>query len=310
MSDSIFDQRVADFRSFTRFFTAKTGVLREQLLGSKYGLTEARVIYELAVRDQWSAKELTSDLGLDAAYISRVLKKFENLDLITRERSQNDRRQQLISLTKKGRAEYALLNCMSAKMFGDILHKLSDDEQRQLHQAMDTIACLLDEEKPDPAPFILRPHRPGDMGWIVHAHGRLYTEEFGWGEKFEALVAEITASFLKNFDAESDCCWVAEKDGQNIGSAMVVRADRATAKLRVVIVDPSARGLGVGEHLVAECIRFARRKGYSKMTLWTDSSLRAAVALYKKLGFKLVDEERERDFGRDLVSQTWELDMK
>ncbi len=310
MKHSNFDIRVAAFRAFTRFYTRKSGVLHEMLLNSPYGLTEARVLYELANRSEVSARELSFDLGLDAGYVSRVLKKFEKHHLITREVSQQDRRQQLIVLTATGRDEFDDLNVKSAQLFGTMLEKLNHDEQTRLIAAMNTIKNLLDEKKANPSPYLLRPHRPGDMGWIVQNHGQIYSEEYGWDDSFEALVAEIVSAFLTNFDAKSDCCWIAEKDGRNVGSAMIVRADETTAKLRLVIVDPAARGYGIGVRLVQECIRFSKRTGYKTMTLWTQKNLHSAIAIYKKLGFQLVREDTHHSFGHDLVGQYWSLDLK
>ncbi len=305
-----FDERVDAVRSFTRFYTRKTGVLHEMLLDSSFGLTEARVIYELANRQQISAKQLAVDLGLDPGYVSRVLKKFENRKLISRIISPQDRRQQLIVLTAKGHEEFNELNRRSAKLFGAMLKTLGADEQTRLLDAMNTIKCLLDETETAPAPYLLRPHQPGDMGWIIQIHGRFYGEEYGWDKTFEALVAKIASDFLTNFDPGSECCWIAEKDGCSVGSAMVVRADEQTAKLRLVIVDPRARGGGIGRRLVEECIRFARQAGYHRMTLWTQDNLRAAIAIYKKSGFQLVKEETHHSFGKDLVGQFWRLDLR
>jgi len=310
VSTSDFDNRVAAVRAFTRFYTHKTGVLNERLLGSSLGLTEARILYELANRDNASAKDLSIDLDLDAGYVSRVLKKFKKRDLICRETSPHDRRRQTIALTTTGHRQFNTLNLISAQLFGDLLKKLINQEQSQLITAMNTITALLDENQISPAPFILRPHRPGDMGWIVQAHGCFYTEEYGWDETFEALVAEIVSTFLSNFDTSSDCCWIAEKDGSKVGCSMVVRADKTTAKLRLVLVDPTAWGYGIGIHLVKECIRFSKRAGYNKMTLWTQANLHAAITIYKKLGFKLIKEEAHHSFGHDLLGQNWTLELK
>jgi len=305
-----FDTRVAAVRAFTRFYTHKSGVLKERLLGSSFGLTEARILYELANRDDSSAKDLSSDLDLDAGYVSRVLKKFEKRNLIFRKPSPHDRRQQNIVLTANGHRQFSILNLKSAQSFAELLKKLKIQEQFQLITAMNTITTLLDDTLKAPSPFVMRPHRPGDMGWIVLSHGRFYAEEYGWDETFEALVAEIVSSFLANFDSSSDCCWIAEKDGCNVGSALVVRGDETTAKLRLVLVDPATQGCGIGIHLVKECIRFSKRAGYNQMTLWTQANLHAAVAMYKKLGFKLVKEEAHHSFGHDLLGQNWTLELK
>jgi len=303
------DERVSAARQFARFYTKKTGVLNERLLESRFGLTEARVLYEIAQGDPISAKEISAELDLDAGYVSRVLRKFEKHNLISRSVSPADRRQQFIKLTSEGEKEFKILDRSSARMFGEMLQNLDDENQCQLLESMSRIRRLLDERNAVPVPYLVRPHRPGDMGWIVQMHGRIYTEEYDWDERFEGWVAEIVASFLKNYDAKSDCCWIAEMDGRNVGSAMVVRTDETTAKLRVVIVDPAARGLGIGERLVGECMRFARRARYRRMTLLTDGSLNNALRLYKKLGFELVHEAPSQDFGKDRVYQTWEMDL-
>lgn len=307
---SRFGDRIAAVRSFNRFYTHKIGVLHEQLLSSSFGLTEARILYELAERQKTSAKDLSSSLDLDAGYVSRVLKKFEKHKLLTRKTSPIDKRQHFIVLTKAGLEESDTLNTKSAQLFSDMLKQLSCDQQTRLGAAMSTIQDLLDENKTDPSPGLLRPHRPGDMGWILQIHGRLYHEQYGWDETFEALVAEILSTFLTCFDAKSDCCWIAEKDGLNVGSALVVRADETTAKLRLVIVDPIARCQGIGQRLVEKCIDFSQKAGYSKMTLWTQANLHAAVAIYKKLGFELIREEPHHSFGHDLTGQYWSLDIK
>ncbi len=310
MSTPDFDNRIAAVRAFTRFYTQKSGVLNERLHDSSFGLTEARILYELANRDNSSAKDLSFDLDLDAGYVSRVLKKFEKHDLISREQSPHDRRRQTIALTAAGHRKFNVLNLRSAELYANLLSKLKFDEQFQLVTAMNTITTLLDDTQKTHAPLVIRPHRPGDMGWIVQVHGRFYAEEFGWDETFEALVAEIVSTFLSNFDPDSDCCWIAEKDGCNVGSALVVRADETTAKLRLVLVEPVAWGHGIGIHLVKECIRFSKQAGYTRMTLWTQANLHAAVAIYKKLGFKLVKEEAHRSFGHDLLGQNWTLKLK
>ncbi len=302
---------VEAIRSFTRFYTKKAGVLNEQLLQSKFGLTEARILYELNARKKVSAKDLAEDLELDPAYVSRVFKKFEKSGYISRTPSIEDKRKYDIRLTIKGQAEFDILDHRSASLFNDLIGKLNDREQAQMLSAMGAIQDLLEkpETKPSP-PYLLRPHRSGDMGWIIGAHGRIYTEEYGWDDTFEAMVAEIASNFLRNFDPKSECCWIAEQQGRQIGSAMVVRDNDETAKLRLVIVDPDARGLGVGLRLVEECINFSKRAGYSRMILWTNDNLYAAIAVYKKLGFVLEREEPHHSFGKDLVGQIWSLELK
>lgn len=304
-----FDNAVDKVRDFTRFYTKKAGVLNELLLNSNYGLTEARILHELNALGQTTAKHLVAELELDPAYVSRVLKKFEKSGLVARTQSAKDKRLQVIALTGCGENEYLALNEKSAQLFGNLLEDLNLLDQSKLLSAMDEIQALLGRQDENAQAYQLRSHRPGDMGWIVGAHGRLYSEEYGWDDTFEAMVAKIAAEFIENFDPKSECCWIAERAGQTIGSAMVVKENEATAKLRLVIVDPDARDLGVGVKLVEECINFSRRTGYSEMTLWTNDNLHAAIGIYKKLGFKLVDEEPHHSFGADLVGQYWQLDL-
>ncbi len=305
MKDGSFNSRVERVRAFSRFYTRKAGVLNEMLLDSNFALTEARVVYELNNRRSCSARELSSDLDLDPAYLSRLLKKFEKQGYISRKVSTTDRRSQIILLTDKGQQEADILNERSMILFGDLIKSLDPNEQEELISAMDAIEDLLTPTDDHKIPFIIRPHRPGDMGWIIEAHGRLYAQEYGWDDSFEALVAEIAADFLKNYDASVECCWIAELNGRNVGSAVIVREDHETAKLRLVIVDPAARGYGIGLKLVEECINSARRFGYSHMSLWTNKNLTAAINIYKKLGFSLIEEEPHHSFGKDLVGQYW-----
>ncbi|OUR77199.1 MarR family transcriptional regulator [Alphaproteobacteria bacterium 46_93_T64] len=309
MPNSNIKNNVEAVRAFTRFYTKKAGVLNELLLESNFGLTEARILYELQTKDQTTAKNLGQELDLDPAYISRVLKKFEKSGLIARKPSSLDRRKQVIFLSDQGKREYKVLDDKSTQLFHDLISELDTENQGKLLSAMNEIRSLLEDDKSSSSSYLLRPHRPGDMGWIIQAHGRTYAEEYGWDETFEAMVAKIAAAFIENFDVKSDCCWIAEKSGQAIGSAVVVREDRETAKLRLVIVDPKARGLGVGVRLVEECINFSRRAGYLKMILWTNDNLYAAIAVYKKLGFKLIRQKPHHSFGKDLVGQIWQLDF-
>lgn len=309
MTEEYYSKNVEAIRSFTRFYTKKAGVLNEQLLQSKFGLTEARILYELSARQKVSAKDLAYDLELDPAYISRVFKKFEKLGYISRAASLEDKRKYDICLTKKGQAEYNILDRRSASLFNDLIQNINDGEQAKLLSAMNVIQNLLEKPETKLSPYLIRPHRSGDMGWIIGAHGSIYTAEYGWDDTFEAMVAEIASNFLRNFIPKSECCWIAEQEGRQIGSAMIVREDEEVAKLRLVIVDPSARGLGVGVRLVEECINFSKRAGYSKLILWTYDNLHAAIAVYKKLGFTLDGEELDHSFGKDLVGQIWSLDL-
>lgn len=300
------EQRVAAVRRFSRFYTQKIGVLQQAYLQSPFTLTEARVLYELAHRERSTAAELGRDLGLDAGYLSRILRRFQKKGLLTRAASREDGRQQILSLTRKGEEAFAPLNLRSRRDIAALLGPLSGAEQSRLVGAMHEIETLLGAKPESKAPYVLRPHQPGDIGWIIHRHGVLYAQEYGWDETFEALVAEVAAAFIKNFDAKRERCWIAEKDGEIVGSAFLVRNSATVAKIRLVYVEPKARGLGIATRLTAECERFARQAGYRKITLWTNSILLAARHVYAKAGFRLVHSEPHRSFGHDLVGETWE----
>ena len=301
--------RIAAVRRFNRFYTHHLGALNEGFLKSPFSLTEARVLYEIAQRDKPTATEIARVLGLDAGYVSRILKAFRARGLIESEASEADGRQNLLGLTEDGRRAFADLDQASRNDVGALLAGLPLPEQTRLLDAMATIEDLLDERPADRAPYLLRPHQPGDMGWIVHRQAVLYTQEYGWDVTFEALIAEIAAKFLREFDPKSERCWIAEKDGEIVGSVFVVRLSDDVAKLRLLYVEPSARGLGIGRRLVTECIRFAKAAGYRNMTLWTNDVLTAARRIYETAGFRLVEEERHHSFGTELVGQTWELDL-
>jgi DNA-binding MarR family transcriptional regulator/N-acetylglutamate synthase-like GNAT family acetyltransferase len=299
--------RVAAVRRFNRFYTQKIGVLNEGLLRSPFSLTEARVLYELAHRDRPTAAELCRDLGLDAGYLSRILRGFARRGLIRRARAAADGRQRPLSLTAKGRAAFAPLDRRSRREVGALLGGLGTDEQGRLVGAMRTVESLLGGQAD--APYRLRLHRPGDMGWVVHRHGALYAQAYGTDERFEALVAEIVAAFIKNFDVTRERCWIAERDGEIVGSVFLVKQSRTVARLRLLLVEPDARGLGLGGRLVEECLRFARGAGYRKVTLWTNDILHAARRIYERAGFRKVASEPHHRFGHDLVGETWELTL-
>ena len=304
--DPVLDRRIAAVRRFNRFYTGRIGVLQDHLLSSPFSLTEARVLYELAHRQDATASALSRDLGLDAGYLSRILKGFEERGLIRRSPSAADARLSIVELTKAGRAAFTPLDRRSREEVGAMLAGLPEGEQRDLVAHMAEIEALLGERPALVAPYILRPHRPGDLGWIVHRHGVLYAEEYGWDETFEALVAETAAKFLREFQPRRECCWIAEREGEILGSVMVVQQTAELAKLRLLLVEPKARGLGIGRRLVDEALRFARQAGYGRMTLWTNDVLHAARRIYESAGFRLTAEEPHHSFGKDLVSQTWE----
>ena len=302
--------RVKAFRQFNRFFTRQIGVLREGLLHSPFPLTEARVLYELGIRRDLSAAQLCRDLGLDSGHVSRILNGFAERGLVVRERCDSDGRQLRISLTEAGRQAFAAIDEQSASEIAELLGKLTDDQQQRLLSAMRTIEGILDQGVASAEPFIIRGHQPGDMGWVVHRHGTLYFQEYGWDERFEALVAQIVADFINEYDPTCEHCWIAEVAGEVVGSVFLVKADETTAKLRLLLVEPSVRGMGLGWRLVQECIRFAKRTGYSKIILWTNSCLDHARRIYDKAGFTLVASEPHHSFGHDLVGENWELQLR
>ena len=307
MTRTSFDQRVAELRRFNRFYTQKIGVLEEGVLDSPFSLTEARVLYELASAEQATAAQLGKQLGIDRGYLSRILRGFERRGLICRTPSPSDRRLGLLSLTLSGRSAFAQLDAHSQAAIGALLGNLPDEEQTRLVDATRTIESALDRQVSAGADYLLRPHRVGDIGWIVSRHGALYAQEYGFNTEFEALVAEIAAAFLRNFNPRREFCWIAERNGENVGSVMLVEDRETVAKLRLLLVEPHARGHGVGGRLVQECLRFAREARYQKVTLWTNSVLLAARHLYEKGGFHVVDTQSHHSFGRDLVAETWEL---
>lgn len=303
------DHRIAAVRAFNRFYTRKLGVLDQQLLKSPYSLSEARVLYELAHREDLSAKEIGNELGLDAGYLSRIVQNFDENGLITREPLPTDRRQYRLSLTAKGRQAFARLERSSQDDVGAMLAALPASGSQKLIDAMALIERLLGAPDTTQPAAILRGPRPGDMGWVVQSHGALYASEYGFDSSFEGLVAEITAKFLASFDASRERCWIADIDGAQVGSVFLVRHSDDVAKIRLLLVDPAGRGQRLGQRLVAECIAFAKACGYRKITLWTQSILLAARKIYQDAGFVLVASEANRSFGQSLVSETWELEL-
>lgn len=302
------DERIAAVRRFTRSYTRRIGVLQEGLLESPFSLAEGRVLYELATRDCPTATSIGRDLGLDAGYLSRILRRFEERGLIAKARSPTDARQTHLSITPAGRAAFAPLDRRSQDEVGALLGRLPEGDQARLVAAMGTIEALLEGTRA-PAALALRRHRPGDMGWVVHRHGVLYAQEYGWDERFEALVAEITAAFIRDFKPERERCWIAESGGAVVGSVFLVEAGPEVAKLRLLYVEPDARGNGIGRRLVEECIAFAREAGYRRITLWTNSVLHAARRIYQDADFRLVASEPHRSFGHDLIGENWELEL-
>lgn len=307
MTNAAFDQDVAALRRFNRLYTQRIGVLKPGLHDSRFSLTEARLLYELANRDGLSAGQLCQELGLDAGYVSRMLRGFERDGLLKRRADASDKRRSLLTLTAAGRKAYAPLDAASRNEIGALLKPLGDAGRERLMQAVRGMENLLRLDPAAAAPAIsLRPHRPGDIGWVISRHGVVYAEEFGWDISFEALVAEIGAGFLKNFDPEREAGWIAEKDGERVGSVFVVQQSRTVAKLRLLLVEPAARGHGLGHRLVATCEAFAREKGYRKMVLWTNANLLDARRIYQRGGYSLVKSEPHHSFGHDLIGEYWE----
>ncbi|MDP8977106.1 MAG: helix-turn-helix domain-containing GNAT family N-acetyltransferase [Actinomycetota bacterium] len=298
------DERVSAVRAFNRFYTEMIGVLREGLLRSPYSLTEARVIFELAQRDVTEVIELRRVLDLDPGYLSRILTRFEADGLATRQRSGADGRRQAVRLTPQGRAVFQTLDARSAEETGALLARLDEADQRRLVDAMGTIRRLLGDS-PGCGPFVLRAPAPGDLGWIVHRHGALYAREYGWDETFEALVARIVADYVDHRDPRREAAWIAELGGQPVGCVLCVRREDHVSQLRCLLVEPGARGRGIGAALVDRCVDFARRAGYARLTLWTNDVLEQARRVYERAGFQLVEEHGHHSFGRRLVGQHW-----
>lgn len=302
---------VAAFRRFNRFYTRILGLLNERLVESGFSLTEGRILFELTHRGQSGAKEIGEEFGLDAGYLSRILRRLEERDLISRTPLPADARNSVLRLTRKGKAAFADLDRRWTGHALGLLGSLTPASRAALIHSMHTIETTLSPDPAARAPFVLRPHRPGDMGWVISSNAALYAQEYGWDGTYEALVARICADFVTNFDPSRERCWIAERGAEPLGCIFCVQHPELpdTARLRLLLVEPAARGLGLGKALVTECVSFARITGYKRMTLWTQSILKAAHRLYEQAGFKLVREEPHHSFGVDLIGQTWELDL-
>lgn len=306
------EQRADAVRDFNRFYTRRIGALGAGHLGSSFSLTDVRILYELAHRDAPTATHLAQALDLDKGYLSRALRRFHRLGLVTSAVHGGDRRRKGLRLTSKGARAFEPLDKRAREEIVGMLQPLAATEQQRIVDAMHAIRTTLDaatahDERPA---YILRPHQPGDMGWVVHRHGAVYTQEYGWNDHFEALVARVVAEFLENFDPARERCWIAERNGEIVGSVFIVAKSNAVAKLRLLLVEPSARGLGIGSRLVDEVVRFARRVGYKKVTLWTQRELTSARRIYKAAGFRLVSEEDHEMFGMPLKAETWEMRLR
>ena len=300
-------ERVAAVRRFNRFYTQHLGVLRHGWLDSPFSLTEARVLYEIRQRDRATATDIGRDLGLDAGYMSRILRRFHKAGLIRKQISPDDGRQSFLSITARGRKAFDPLEQRTEHQVGAVLDRLPASAQQHLVTAMGAIEQMIgDAPKPD-GDIVLRGPRPGDLGWIVQRHAELYAEEYGWGENFEGICAQIVADYVKNFDPARERCWIAEMDGRNVGCVFLVKDSDTIARLRLLLVDPVARGRGLGKRLTGECVRFARERGYTSITLWTHQVLTAARHVYAGAGFRLTSSEARKSFGQDVVSEYWDL---
>src|SRR5579862_231167 len=301
---------IAAVRGFNRFYTRQIGLLNERLYNTEFSLAEVRVIYEIGNQEHLCASELKKDLGLDPGYLSRMLSKLEKRGLLQKKPAQQDRRQLLLALTPAGREVFSKLDEVSSREISALLEHLSAPDQRRLASAMAEIEALLGEVSGSRPAYLLRTHQPGDLGWIVQRHGALYSREYGYDERFEALVAGIVAEFVENFDSARERCWIAEKDGDNVGCVMLVKKSQTIAKLRLSLVEPSARGMGIGQRLIDECIRFARQARFKKIRLWTQSELESARHLYERARFRLISKQQHSSWSRsNLVAETWELKL-
>jgi DNA-binding MarR family transcriptional regulator/GNAT superfamily N-acetyltransferase len=308
-SSPALESQIAAIRGFSRFYTRKLGIIEPKLLASPWTLQEARIIYEIAQHENCTATDLVRTLGLDAGFLSRTLQALQRRQIVARRPSKADRRASELALTAKGRAAFAELDRRSRDEVGALLAGLDDRERSAIVDAMAVIEQVLEPPAQKPAGFLLRSHRPGDIGWIVSRHGAIYAQEYGWDISFEALAAEITAQFLRSWDPRREQCWIAEIGGEPVGSIFLVRASDEIAKIRLLLVEKKARGLGVGRALVEQCIRFASDAGYSSITLWTQSILVAARGIYQRAGFQCVRQEKHHSFGVDLIGETWEMKL-
>jgi len=300
-------RRIDAVRAFNRFYTQRIGALREGFLASAFSLSEVRVLYELAHRPRTTAAELARDLGLDAGYLSRILRRFAERGLVSRKRSADDGREAILTLAARGRKAFAPLESRQRDEVKQLIAHLTPGEQQRIVAAMSTIETLLSPHDRRGPAFLLRTHQPGDIGWVISRHSALYAQEYGWDESFEVLVGEIAITFLREFDPKRERCWIAERDGHNVGSVFLVKKSERVAQLRLLLVEPEARGLGIGRRLVDECVAFAKRSGYARIVLWTNDILHAARHIYESCGFHLTEAEKHHSFGHDLVGQYWEL---
>ena len=299
----------ARFRRFNRFYTKQIGLLSQGILKTRFPLIQARVLYELAQQKQTTASTLVDKLNIDPGYLSRILSNFEKKGLLRKHRSTTDSRQRILKLTNPGKKSFAELDERSRRVAEEMLLGLVDEDRHRLLHAMQTIETILDTQPKPSTPYLLRPHRPGDIGWIIHRHGVVYAEEYGFDETFEALVAEILVQFIHEHDPKREGLWIAEQEGERIGSVMIVDAGDQVAQLRLLLVEPKARGQSVGMRLIDECLNFSRRNRYRKIKLWTQSNLPQARHLYAKAGFERVSQSAHKSFGQDLIAEIWEMPL-
>ena len=300
-------QRVAAVRRFNRFYTQHLGVLHDGWLQSPFTLAEARVLYEMHQRGSTTATDIGRALDLDAGYLSRILRRFHKLGLIRKAVSPDDARQSLLSLTARGQKAYAPLEIRTKREIGAMLGRLHPPEQDRLISAMRAVETMVAPAPQAQSEIVLRQPKPGDLGWVVARHAELYAREYGWAENFEGICAQIVADFVSKYDPKRERCWIAEMDGQNVGCVFLVKDTETVARLRLLLVDPGARGRGLGTKLTDECVRFARACGYRGITLWTHSVLTAARHIYQQAGFRLTSSEKRKSFGQDVVSEYWDM---
>ncbi|MHA2003411.1 MAG: bifunctional helix-turn-helix transcriptional regulator/GNAT family N-acetyltransferase [Candidatus Thorarchaeota archaeon] len=310
MTKHLLEENIQDIRQFNRFYTKRIGLLNRGLLRTKFSLSQARVIFELSQQEQITSSEIVKRLGIDPSYLSRILSAYERENLIVKEKSEIDNRQWMIRLTDKGKDAFRELDDRASEEIREMLQSMSSEDQDRFLKAITTIGNVLSAKSSPALSYLIRPHRAGDIGWIVHRHGVIYSEEYGWDETFEALTAEILAKFIQSHDLKRERIWIAEQDGENVGSVMIVDAGDQVAQLRLLLVEPKARGKGIGRKLIEECIDFSRRNGYKKIKLWTQSNLLAARHLYIDYGFELVGDESHKSFGHELTAEFWELQMR
>lgn len=310
MTQSQLEQNVAEVRKFNRFYTRRIGLLNKGLLKTKFSLIQARIIFELAQQEGIISTELVAKLDIDPSYLSRILSAFEKDGLIEKVRSERDSRQRILKLTAKGKKSYRELDGRSTKEIKEMLSNLSSEDQHRFFNATKAIQDVLESDQKSVSSYLLRQHRPGDIGWITHRHGAVYAEEYSWDETFEALAADILVKFIQSHDTKRERIWVAEQDGEIIGSVVLVDAGNHMSQLRLLLVEPKNRGKGIGSRLIQECIDFSKRNGYNKIKLWTQKNLGAARHLYKKAGFVCVSEKPHRSFGHDLIEEFWEMNLE